>query len=88
MLISCGKNVVSILRARPSTLALEPIPKFQKNLNQVWQGAGELMDHTEQPTDLGDLPSAAVTLGALGTALSPFWCSGRAARPHSWWHWS
>lgn len=75
--------MVSIPRARPSAPALEPVPKFQQNLNQVRCGPGELMEHVEQPVDPGDLPSSAVMLGTQGTALGPFWCSRRAARPAS-----
>lgn len=50
------KNVVSVLRAQPTTPAMELVPKFQKNLKQVWQGSGELTNHMEQLIDSGDLP--------------------------------
>lgn len=40
--------MVSVLHAHPTTPAMEPVPKFQKNLKQAWQGSGELMSHMEQ----------------------------------------
>lgn len=74
--------MVSILCACPSTPALESVPEFQKNLNQVCWESGELTDHVEQLMDLGDLPSPATMLGTPGAALGPYWCSGHAALPH------
>lgn len=81
LIFSCNflwKNVVSVLHACPSTPALEPVPKFQKNLKQAWQGSGELMKHKEQLMDSGDLPPSAVTLGTQAVGL--FSTEG-AARP-------
>lgn len=91
------KNVVSVLHAHPTTPAMEPVPKLQKNMKQVWQGSGELTKHMEQLMDSGELPPSAVTLGTLAVAVGLFSTQGVLPVSHScsqqlqswvlcWWH--
>lgn len=75
--------MVSVLHAHPSTPALEPVPKFQKNLKQVCQGSGELTSHTEQLMGSGDVSPSAVTLGTLAVAVGLFSTQEVLPVPHS-----